>query len=276
MKQLFIDWLLPPSVYQLLVNIKHRNFNYIRDNRFLKGSRCLKDRHRGSRCFILGAGASVKKQNLKKLEGEYVISVSNSFVHPDYHIFHPQYHVLPPLLLSHSNMNEENDFIAWLKEMEVRTDKAELFFHIGDRLLIEKNGLFRNRKIYWNEYCYWNERQIRSLDLRCVPRIWSVSEYAITVALYMDFDKIYLLGFDHDWFKGSLVYFYDPETEHKLKPTSSKISFADSEFQMRRHAYIFRKYKCLYALRKNIYNANADKDSYVDVFPKVNYDSLFQ
>jgi hypothetical protein len=44
---------------------------------------------------------------------------------------------------------------------------------------------------------------------------------------------------------------------------------------MRRHADIFRKYKYLYRFRKNIYNANADGAHYLDVFPKVEFECLF-
>ena len=93
--------------------------------------------------------------------------------------------------------------------------------------------------------------------------------------MYLGFENIYLLGIDHDWFNGPLRYFYDPNTQHKMKPDAERISFADAEFQMRRHAIIFKKYKYLYALKENIYNANANPDHYLDVFPKVDYESLF-
>lgn len=72
-----------------------------------------------------------------------------------------------------------------------------------------------------------------------------------------------------------MVYFYDKEKEHKLQPDEKTLEFADAEFQMRRHAYMFKKYKMLYKYKKNIFNANYNKNSYVDVFPKVDYDSLF-
>lgn len=233
----------------------------------------LRDRHRGERCFILGAGSSIKKQDLKKLKGEAVISVSNTFVHPDFPLFRPRYHVLPSVF-GHK-MYDTGEFIKWLKEMEEKTFDAEMFFHYGDRGPIEKNGLFRDRTVHWVEYARWDGSPDTPLDLSNVPAVWSVSELAITIALFMGFEEIYLLGFDHDWFKGPLVYFFDEKKEHVLKPDKDKIYFADSESQMRRHAEIFKKYRYLYGIKKNIYNANADPESYVDVFPKVDYDSLF-
>lgn len=113
------------------------------------------------------------------------------------------------------------------------------------------------------------------VDLSRVPPIWSVSELAITIAVYMGFEKIYLLGIDHDWFNGLFVYFYDHKTQHALKPDEKQLDVVDAEFQMRRHAEIFRKYKYLYGIKQNIYNANANPNHYLDVFPKVDFDSLF-
>ena len=273
-------WTVPTGVYELILNQfqglrKKRTQLSREDKALLDKNILLKDRHKGERCFILGAGSSIKKQDLKKLAGEYVISVSNTYVHPDFHIFKPKYHVLPAILAWHSKLYSKEKFIEWLKEMEEKTLDAEMFFHIGDRELIESNGLFRNRKIHWNEYCKWNEDFKTEIDLSCVPEIGSVSEFAITVALYLGFEKIYLLGFDHDWFNGIFVYFFDEKTQHLLQPDKSKVPFMDAEHQMRRHANIFRKYKYLYNIKKNIYNANANPNHYLDVFPKVDYDSLF-
>jgi hypothetical protein len=280
MKDFLKKWILPPGILQLANNIyankqkKPRKLT-AEDKKLLEKNEMLADRHTGERCFILGTGSSIKKQDLSKLAGEIVISVSNAFVHPEYNIFQPRYHVLPPLLKSHSPIHSENQWPKWLKEMEEKTYNAEMFLHVGDRNLIEKNKLFLNRTIHWVEYTKWNEKPINYVDLSTIPGIWSVSELAITIALYMNFEKIYLLGFDHDWFKGPVAHFYDATKEHVMKPTPEKLSFADAEFQMRRHAYIFKKYKNLYSLKKNIFNANADPNHYMDVFPKVNFDKLF-
>jgi len=171
---------------------------------------------------------------------------------------------------------EREKFITWLREMEEKTLDAEMFFHVGDKCMIEEAGLFNNRVIHWNEYVDWDGTCNFPIDLSCIPSIKSVSEFAITVALVLGFEKIYLLGFDHDWFNGPLVYFFDHNAQHALRPNESLIPQVDAEFQMRRHADIFRKYKCLNGFRHNIYNANANELTYVDTFPRVRYESLFE
>jgi hypothetical protein len=281
-KRLVKQWLAPPGIWQLMAKVKSGKYsesalcNGEEETALLKRNEQLKDRHVGHRCFILGAGPSVKEQDISKLEGEFVISVSNTFVHPDFSRIKPRYHALPPLLKGHGRLHSEGDFAGWLRAMETATGDAEMFMHIGDRGMVEKNGLFKNRIIHWVEYSVARDENFDApINLMCVPPVWSVSELALTVAVYLGFDKIYLVGIDHDWFNGVLVYFYDHTKEHAMRPDQSDLSFADSEFQMRRHADIFKKYKYLYSMKKNIYNANANPRHYLDVFPKVDFDSLF-
>jgi hypothetical protein len=271
------NWILPPAFYSVLKrprktpSLQSPEVN----NNVTKENGNLLDTYKGKRCFILGGGSSVKQQDLKRMQGEFVISVSNTYVHPDYASFRPGFHVLPPILFGHSKLYSEAKFISWLKEMDEKLYGAEIFMHLGDKRLVDENKIFGNRKIHWVEYCKWNGEMDTPVDLARIPHIWSVSELAITIAVYMGFDEIYLLGFDHDWFNGPLVYFYDAQKEHLMQPTKESLKFADSEFQMRRHADIFKKYKYLFNIRKNIYNANANPSSYVDIFPRVKYESLF-
>lgn len=275
------QWLLPPAMWSSLARINNyralsTGSNSPQEKALLRENLQLKDRHKGKRCFVLGAGSSVKQQDIRKLKGEFVISVSNTFVHPDFTYIEPRYHVLPPLLKSHGQLHSEEKFVKWLKVMESATGNAEMLLHIGDRDMLERNGLFRGRKVHWVEYTdSWDENFNASLNMQYMPPIWSVSELALTLAVYLGFSEIYLVGFDHDWFRGKHVYFYDHTKEHAMRPDQSNLDFVDSEFQMRRHASIFRKYKYLYSIRKNIYNANADPEHYLDVFPKVEFDSLF-
>lgn len=274
------DWLLPSEVQELVAKASDALRNRlspaaITKRHILQNNEKLLNRHKGERCFILGSGSSVLSQDLNKLIGENIIAVSSSYMHKDYATIKPKYHVLPNILHGHGSVFKTDEFVNWLREMEQKTLSAEMFFHIGDKALIEENELFKGRTIHWNDYVRWNGRSEFAIDLARVPAIWSVSEFAITVALYLGFEKIYLVGFDHDWFNGAMVYFYDKNSGNLLKPSAEKAAFADAEFQMRRHADMFRKYKYLFAIRENIYNANANQNSYVDVFPKVEFDSLF-
>ena len=275
-KEFLRQWIVPPKIITLFSASKDFVKNFSLTNKYLlKRSRALKNKHTGSRCFILGSGSSISSQNIKKLKFEHVISVSNTFVHPDFNIIKPKYHAIPPLLASHGKLYSEEQLVKWLKAIEVGTGQAEMFFYIGDRKMIESNNLFQNRIIHWVDYS-WAASNNKPVNINKIYPINSVSELAITIAIYLGFDEIYLLGIDHDWFRGPLVYFDGYKENHKLSPTEANISFLDAECQMRRHADIFKRYKYLFSLRNNIYNANSNPNNYVDVFPKVDYELLFQ
>jgi len=273
------QWLLPPGISAIVAEwrgwAQYRFKLTAADRALLEQGSILANRHLGKRCFIVGAGSSIQSQDIKQLQGEYVISVSNTFVHPDMALVRPQYHVTPAMMQGHGKLYELERYVNWLREMEAGTFDAEMVFHIGDRPWIEEYGLFKERRIHWVNYTSFANYTRQPIDLAHLPYVMSVSETAISLAIYLGFDEIYLLGIDHDWFNGLFKYFYDHKTQHAAKPDETVISHVDAEFQMRRHAEIFRKYKYLQSLKQNIYNANPDPQHYLDVFPQVDFDTLF-
>ncbi len=241
----------------------------------------LRNSEKENRCFIIATGSSIKYQDLTILNDEIVISVSGLYMHKDINIINPKYHVLPNVFNDHKEINEENKYVQWLNDMDVHLPSSTvMIMSKQDEGYIEKYQLFRNRKIFFKDYTrYCETDNIFDIDINQMPNIWSISEGVIQVALFLGFKEIFLLGFDHDWFNGALVHFNGTEylkfNNENIKQEIVNIHGMDSEFQMMRHAKIFNKYKKLYALKENIYNANYNQNSYVDTFPKVNYEKLF-
>ena len=281
MKKILREWLLPPAIFILVKSfifkiksfIKYNNIDFAKNNE-------LENIHLGKRCFIVGTGPSINEQDLTLLENEITIGISGLFNHKDISKIKPNYYVLAPVFEYHLKYNKAENYINWLKEMDKKLpNDVIMIVHIGDKKYIEDNNIFSNKKIYWKKYVAWNKKEIHNINLEQIPDISSVSETAVHVALYLGFDKIYMLGFDHNWFEDLHVYFdskeYNKYFENIGKKAVEKFGF-DSEFQMERHAKIFNKYKKYYKLKKNIYNANANPDSYVDTFPKVKFESLFE
>ncbi len=281
MKQVIKQWILPPAIYQYLIRYKKlvKDFFKYSSIDFQKNIE-LKNIHTDKRCFILGTGPSIKDQDLTLLKDEIVIGISGLFNHKDIDIIQPNYYVLAPVFEYHLKFNKAETYINWLKAMDnTLSDDVIMIIHIGDQQYIEEHKIFVNKKIYWDKYIPWDGENIREMDLSKMPNINSVSETALSIALYLGCQKIYILGYDHNWFEGLHLYFdtekYNKYFEITGKASVEKFGF-DSEFQMTRHAKIFNKYKKLYTLKKNIYNANANENSYVDTFPKVKYEDLFK
>lgn len=241
----------------------------------------LRNSEKENRCFIIATGGSIKYQDLTLLKNEIVISVSGLYMHKDINIINPKYHILPNVFGDHEQINEKNKYVEWLKDMDKNLPSSTIIIMSKkDESYIEKYQLFKKRKIFFKDYTrYCETDDIFDIDINNMPNIWSISEGVIQIALFLGFKEIFLLGFDHDWFNGALVHFNGTEylkfNNENIKQEIVNIHGMDSEFQMMRHAKIFNKYKKLYSLKENIYNANYNQNSYVDTFPKVKYENLF-
>jgi hypothetical protein len=273
-KKIIKKWLIPPGVLSALNEacslLRRPGILTVEQQKKVQETDAARGVHEGQDCFIVGAGSSIKKQDLSLLIGRNCITVSNVYVHPEIMSIIPLYHVLPNIFQSHAHLYGEEKYIIWLRDMHGKLPLAtKMIMDIKDKEFVDTYGLFSGRDISWCGYAGWDESKIEILDCKALPRIWSVSETAIMMAIFLGFERIFLLGFDHDWFNGIFNYFYDKATEHKVGLDMSKVSFADSEFQMRRHAYIFKKYKELLRLHGEIFNCNYNQDTYVDIFPKM-------
>lgn len=209
-------WSLPPGIQDSLSGIRERwsNPRYLQ---LCAANIRFKNIHAGKRCFILANGPSVNKQNLVPLKDEIVFSVSSGYLHKDYSAIRPMYHCNAPLPFSHK-LTEEIA-VDWLKQMDGKIGRAELFFDVADEPFIRKKNLFSQRKINY-VFCKGSIReQCDVVDIsNKIYAIQSVSIMALMVAIYMGFSKIYLLGCEHDSFMtGQYKHFYAASPEYQNK-----------------------------------------------------------
>lgn len=280
MKKIIKQWLLPPAIFNTVQKGRAFVRNSIDNFKIDKTHNDrYKNTHGNDRCFIVGTGPSISEQDLTLLKDEIVIGVSGLFQHKDINSFMPKYYVLPPVFRGHGDYYEIDNFISWLKNMdEVLQSNTVMFLDIGDKPYVQKYDIFKDKQIVWLNYVPWSQEiAINRLELLSMPSIWSVSESAIQTGIYLGFKEIYLLGFDHSWQDDIWRHFDDNYMKHfdKEKLDACKV-WVDSEHEMTRHAKIFNKYKKLFAMKKNIYNANANQNTYVDIFPKVKFENLFE
>lgn len=156
-----------------------------------------KDIHRGERCFILGSGHSILKQDLTKLRGEIVMTQNHFHAHPDIAVIQPQYHVVVP---KYQPAEYDQNWIEWFESMQDKLPSHTIFFlGLNSKELVEKNGLFVNRISYILAGLDPMFMKKAVIDItRTIMAIPTVLTQCLTIALYMRFDGIYLLGFDLD------------------------------------------------------------------------------
>ena len=183
----------------LKIMIKDRIF----PDPMLKRNIKFKNIHTGERCFILGSGPSIVKQDLKKLQGEIVITQNHFHIHEDIIIIHPRYHCVVPFFHSREFTG---DWINWFRSMEERLPlDTQMFFHLNTKHILEENFFFTDRINYLEVGLSPMTLERAQVDIaKRIMVVPTALSQCLTVALYMGFEKIYLLGCDMDQI-GSLI-----------------------------------------------------------------------
>ena len=179
------------------VHLRATTRNMFPSHPLLRRNSRFKDIHKGERCFILGSGPSIARQDLTRLHGEIVITQNHFHAHPDISVIHPKYHCVVPM---YQPPQYNPDWVRWFQTMEGRLPgNTEIFMGLNSKVLVDENRLLLDRRSYLR--CELNPMFMRRavIDItRIVMAVPTVLTECLTVALYMGFDKIYLLGFDLD------------------------------------------------------------------------------
>jgi hypothetical protein len=240
----------------------------------------LKDKHRGARVFILCNGPSVKKQNLRPLKDELVISVSNGYLHLEYAEIAPKYHCVPQITYG---LMTRQDVVAWFREMHDRLGKATLILSETEEALVREEGLFPGRDVRYVHLkgLFSNLPPATIPDLTAaIPVAQSVPILALMLAMYMGGNRLYLLGTDHDHFRsGEYKYFYEPTVlRGKDISVDERGRLRGGWFaELSALAVLWSQYRSIkeIAARNDIEIFNATHGGELDEFPRIELDSLF-
>lgn len=237
--------------------------------------------HQGERIFIIGNGPSIKNTDLKKIKDAKKMVVSNFYLHKDYAMVNPDYYCLAQF--TYTDKFDEYSAYNWLQEIGNNSKEPQFFFNISEKNLIDKCRCFEGKKINYMYLdvlnCdYYDEIDITN-KMMCGQ---SVTIDCIQLAIYMGFQSIYLVGIEHsEIITKQYDYFYDrKESILKDKDTYASDSGEIIEkfsTQLYTRNYLWKQYEKLKDIAEtkgvNIYNAT--KGGILDVFERVDFDSLF-
>jgi len=240
--------------------------------------------HRGQRCFILGTGPSINKQDLKPLKNEICIAVSSFYLHKDIGEINPRYHVDAPIHAPFDMDFTKKCFETYRKYYP----KMPTFFfgHTSYEYsyfnFLEQNPEFMSENFHFLNYMgsptldEWNYNKSDIWDImNPLFDVRSTVYCAIQVAVYMGFKEIYLLGCDLDYISDiSLAtnpHFYsaDLDINHVLEMMSTEEVFLTYYLKWKQ----FRLMK-EYLLCKNCKIFNATEGGMLDVFPLVRLNDI--
>ncbi len=221
----------------------------------------LKNRNAGERCFIVATGPSLKMEDLDRLkkQGEYTISVNKIFLAFDKTDWRPDYYVV-------CDTNCIQDCADEIRQMQVPvkfvSDLYPEFFekNIPDNIYEYHFHLSFSREVlpdFCDDLVYG------------VYGCGTVTYDAIQIAVYLGFKKIYLLGVDFSFSKD-----YKDKANHFVENyynEKSKTTVVTENEQLK----AYQKAK-QYAEAHGIKIYNATRGGKLEVFERVDFDSLFE
>lgn len=255
---------LHESIKARYINFKAKHFVYFPEGRYLKR---LKGKHHAKRCFIIGNGPSLSASDLTVIHEHNEISFAFNRI---YHIL-TQTPWLPTYYISQDYKMLQNCYME-VEKMPAGEKflPAELSWHYG--INVKDTHLF-----HLESPESFSKPSFSNNIAKCVTNSNTVVFSAIQFAVYMGITEIYLIGIDHHFQtymnnNGEILtdpnvkdYFTDDYNKDKKDLYIPNIDLSTS-------TYIAAKE---YADTHGIKIFNATRGGRLEVFPRIDFDSLF-
>ncbi|MFH1832140.1 MAG: 6-hydroxymethylpterin diphosphokinase MptE-like protein [bacterium] len=289
-----LKWTTPYGIVEFSRNFRRDykySYPYLRYKdpeifKTLNKNRILNNTHKNQRCFILGTGPSINKIDINKLKNEHCIFLSQFYLHKDYQHISPKYHLFSGMT---PHLNGKATYDHWLKFFKQIEDsvpvKTALFMNYFDKNFILKHGFFSKHNVYYS--CFKKDlKKIFKDKINLTQVLYGATGIpimAIQLAIGMGFKEIYLLGIDCCWDKETHAsHFYKTEAsvvDHLgLTPDDILANLDRIEDEYRAYLSLLDQFRALNTFGKsqgiNIFNAT--KGGVLEIFNRVNYDSLFK
>ena len=172
--------------------------------------------------------------------------------------------------------------VAWLRELEAALPQTTLFVSPRALRTFAKHGLFRKHRVRHIDHVRMarSRTQVR-IDLTQPVNVGysTGSSFSIPLALYLGFREIYLIGCDANWIadvNDGIIHFYET---NKYFPHFDRTNTEghDMEFQLASCHLEFASHRLLRdkASLMGSKIVNATNGGWLDMYPRVHYESLF-
>lgn len=219
----------------------------------------MQDRHRGNKCFIIGNGPSLRKMDLSKLKDEYTFGLNRIYLLFPALGFSTTYHVMVNKLVA-EQFGEEilqnvpcEKFISYDARPWITPDRNTIF-------LYSRNG----------------PRFYKDIS----KGIWqgaTVTYAAMQIAYHLGFEQVILIGVDHSFITQGAAHKTvtgDHQDENHFDPNyfGKGVRWQLPDLETSEFAYRLAKNAFAEDHREIM---DATVDGKLDVFPKVQYETLF-
>jgi hypothetical protein len=276
------DWTIPPAIEGIVLRKRLDVDSYFCDSSlkslFLRNKK-FHNLHKGGRCFILGTGPSINKQDLRPLKNEICIAMSLFCLHKDIKEIDPLYNVDAPNHFPYKFDHIQRGFEVFRESYSSRTSYFFGYTNYGYSVFnfLKQNPQFKNDNIYYLNYSkaiQLNETNFQNSNLWDISKLMFLPRTALYCALqlaaYMGFKYIYLLGCDHDFVAHpggrSSSYFYKDAGGF-----DDTLEWSSTEKHLLYLYQIWCQYRLMrsYLESRRCYIYNATEGGMLDVFPRI-------
>ena len=230
-----------------------------------------KDRHAGERCFVIGLGPSLRIEDLEKLKGEYTFAANSIFLLFDRTDWRPTYYCRMDKIGSQRLI----DGLTGSCPLDGEIPLKEAYLHSKIQV---KNKTGKERYVHINHGNHTkarmlNRQMIRSDDIDVsIYEMYTVTNMAIEIAMYMGFKEIYLLGVDCDYSnKGGKVHVVETKLDDVMRRNPNRQRMQNYTVSFMRDAYACMERA---AKEKGVKIYNATRGGALEAFERVDFDAL--
>jgi hypothetical protein len=278
--EILASWLVPPAWREGGRALREG----LRARRLVSSSRelllpnaALRGAHAGRRCFVIGNGPSLARQNLAPLQDEVTLVTNGFWKHPLVGVWNPTYHFLAdPIFFDGTEPNRR-----FFEELRTRCPRTTVFVPVEARAVVRAQGLLPEERVRWVAFSGKLADGLADVpDLTgAVPAVINVPLLAILTAMYAGCSPIYLLGLDHDWIahRGRIGHFFKGSTI-KNHPVANGADGREPPLRslLESQLELWSSYEAIreVAAARGIQILNATDGGFLDVFPRASYEDV--
>ena len=264
--------------------IKHRG--YIKE---LKRNKEFKNKYHGERCFIIGNGPSLKSLDFSLLKNEYTFSVNQLMRNEHFKELETNFHVFTDdrFFNIDSEKPEDLELLNHIKSINSYDNFPCVFFPITQFKFSQKYELDKDLKLYFLYNTLRFRSNIKNINYtKCTFDFGTVIQTCITLAIYMGFSEIYLLGCDNTGIISVIETFLEGKTDNygyeisdneqkRMRNQLEKGSISSFAFD---YFSICRDYILLYEYcqKNDIKLVNCTEKSAIDLIPHANLNDILK